>query len=606
MTETLGLKLITTFKDSFISAGSEIKKEFLQVFFNGLSTYIDNYYDKFSTTKTFIYRDEKIKFYDIFYPVALKTNKSKKTIAEIADLKKFFFEKKYITIIGTAGSGKSMLMKHIFLSTVNQFYSIPILVELRNLNNFDGTLVDYISNIISKNKLSRSEKITERILTEGSFIFLFDGYDEIFSDNKNKITKEIEDFVDLYNKNSYIITSRPGANAESLQRFENLYVQPLNKKQINEFINVQFSISDDKESIGKIISVIEKKENKDYAEYLSSPLLLSMFIFTFSNYPEIPKTKSKFYWNVFDTLCTKHDTFTKKGLWLHERKSKLSSDEFENLLRWFSYVSLFNGHYNFSEEYLVDNIKLIKDKLNLKSLVSDIIYDLSVSLSILIQDGTDYTFPHKSLQEYFTASLIKSLNVEQKQTIYKSKFITLEDNSSGGNQNFFKLCYEIDKQNFSKFFLVDNVKEFLSKVDITSEMTITKSICKAFELKLDFYLMNDEQEFLLKGMSYNAFAIDSFLIFFTSDTLLPKFGNPNKATTHIFDYLISISDKAEDYTTALIHLDKSWNKSIEIYIEESGILQDFNKIYHQILENLEKLERELQTESVNTQELLDI
>ena len=127
MTETIGFKLITLFKDPIIKFSSEIKDEFLQAFLNGMSSYVDNYYEKFSKTKTFIFRDERINFYDVFYPVNLKL-RNNQIISEIQDIKNFFFERKYVTIIGSAGSGKSMLTKHIFLSIVNQFYSLPILI----------------------------------------------------------------------------------------------------------------------------------------------------------------------------------------------------------------------------------------------------------------------------------------------------------------------------------------------------------------------------------------------------------------------------------------------------------------------------------------------
>ena len=41
---TVGLKLIETFKEPIKKIGAEIKDEFLQAFFNGMSNYVDNYY----------------------------------------------------------------------------------------------------------------------------------------------------------------------------------------------------------------------------------------------------------------------------------------------------------------------------------------------------------------------------------------------------------------------------------------------------------------------------------------------------------------------------------------------------------------------------------
>ena len=245
MVTTTIIQLLNAFKEPLSKISKDLKVEFLQLFDNGLPEYIQNYYDKYSMTKTFIYRDERVKFYDIFYPVTIK-NQTK--VKNLSDLKKLFNKRNFITIIGSAGSGKSMLMKHIFLSAVNSTFRIPIVLELRNLNDYDGSLSDYIVTTLCKNDLAKSSSLVDRILKEGNFLFLFDGYDEIYSASKDKITRNIEEFADTYNKNTFVITSRPGSNAESLQRFDNFYVQPLEKNQIREFIELQFKNHENSDS----------------------------------------------------------------------------------------------------------------------------------------------------------------------------------------------------------------------------------------------------------------------------------------------------------------------------------------------------------------------
>ena len=608
MTLTVGAQLLNTFKEPLLKITKDFKDEFLFLFNNGLSEYIDNFYDKYSKTKTFIYRDEKVNFYDIYFPVTLKSNTE--SISAITDLKVLFSNRKFITIIGSAGCGKSMFMKHIFLSAVNQTYRIPLVIELRNLNDYQGNITEYINKIITRNKIANSEKFIERVLEEGNFLFLLYGYDEIYSYSKDKITTELEEFVDTYSKNTFVITSRPGSNAESLQRFDNFYVQPLNKKQINEFVNLQFKNHESKESVGKIISVIEKPDNRDYKDYLSNPLLLSMFIFAFNNYPELPKIKNKFYWNVFDTLCTKHDSFTKKGFWLHERKSKLLNDDFENILKWFSYITIFKGKYNFDLEFLKSNLLDIKSKLKIDSNVDDIIYDLTVSISILIQDGTDLTFPHKSLQEYFTAILIKGLNEEQKKKIYEEKFNNLKKYTTGGNLNLFKLCYEIDKSYFSKYFLIPNTENFIKSLDNTSEDNLTKSFVEAFDLNI-FFSKNEDGTFQIGGCSYNNLPSDSFLSFFNLGSLLPfsRFKESETSTKHIKNLLetkLKLPTKKENFERKTLNIVDDWSDETSLFISESGINENFKKLYRNIVKSLEILKKEIDTENVNTKELLDI
>lgn len=595
--------LLATFKEPLVKKLNDISDEIGYVFNNTLNNYINNYYNKYSKTKTFIYRDEKIDFYEVFYPVTIKNRVSLCT--EIQQLKEVIFEEKYMTIIGSAGSGKSMLMKHIFLSCIHQFYTIPIVVELRNLNDLDITIFDYISNILIRNKLAKSEKILERILKEGNFIFLFDGYDEIFSDNKNKITNEIEELVDLYPDNAFVITSRPGANAESFQRFNNYFVQPLTPKQVNEFVSIQFKNHESKESIGKIITVIEKPENKDYLDYFTNPLLLSMFIFTFSSHPEIPKKKSKFYWNVFDTLCTKHDTFTKKGFWLHERRSKLKNEELELILKWFSYISLFKGKYNFDVEYLKQTLTSIAEKFKFECDVEDLIYDLSVSISILIQDGNEYSFPHKSLQEYFVAMLIQSLDEHQKKDVYTEKFKLLTHKTTGGNQNFFRLCNEVDQTAFLKYFIIPIGENYIKMDSSVDKMSRLKNFLTYFNFSID--LMKNESGELRAGYGYRVHPIQIFTDFcnisFLShlDITNTECLNNLKTVPSVNDWLIDTQNKK--HFELFLHDVFDY---VGEYFQCSGMISWEYKFKKIVSIKILELKSQIREDYISTSELLDL
>lgn len=603
---SVGAKLIETFKDQLLNLGNNIKDEYLFIYKNGLIDYINNFYEKYSSIKTFIYRDEKVNFYDIYYPIKIQ---NKKNSIEINNFNEIFENYQYLTIIGNAGSGKSMLIKHIFLSSVANCKRIPIIIELRNLNDCNETIEEYITRIISQNKISPNHKITERILKEGNFIFLLDGYDEIYSENKNKITTDIENFVDRYNKNVFIVTSRPGANAESLSRFDNFEVQSLEEFEIHEFIKMQLRLQENDELERKIMYEIDKHENDEYREYLSSPLLLSMFIFTFNNYPELPKQKSKFYWNVFDTLCSKHDSFTKAGGWQHERKSGLKNDELETILKWFSYVSLFEGKYNFDEEYLSNLLKKISTKLSIHIDFDNVLYDLTTSVSILIQDGIEYTFPHKSLQEYFAASLIKSLNNDQKIKIYTERFSKFFDLSSGGNENFYKLCYELDKINFLKFFLIPQLKLAFPE-NKNDKNEIFNIICE--NIGIEYMILTEKYKKIKAGFIFFSSTKYIDLSLSTNDRFELSKPKEIKILNEEFkNYLFIKSKDSNIYKKIGMYHIRFENISHMDYqmidfIKKNGIIDDVYNLYNNIWNYIDKLEQEIEKDEKGISELLDI
>jgi len=430
------------------------KDEISNAFKEGLFNYLHSQTEKFYYTNNFLHRTKKLKFSKIYYPI--KATYEKLT-TDFSDLKGVFEEYKFIQIIGQAGSGKSTLVNYIFLNSFKSLKKIPILIELRNLNSYEKSLENYILEKILTLKIKPSKSILKRELTSGNFFILLDGYDEITSNRKNNIDVEINDFFDRYSKNYALLTTRPGNGNEFRNRFYSFNVQSLTKEEIPNFIDMQ--VFDEQRKI-ELIKVINKASNSDYKDYLSNPLLLSMFILAFESHPEIPKRKSSFYRNVFDTLYSKHDGITKSGF-PREKKSRLQREDFENILSIFSYISLIDSKYNFTEEYITDTLIKVRTKyVKFESSIEDIIFDLRTSISILSKDGFEYKFPHRSLQEYFTALFISRLTFDKKPKAY-IKLKNLMKASKDRSSNLLNLCFELDEMSFEKYFYLPCLEDAL-------------------------------------------------------------------------------------------------------------------------------------------------
>jgi predicted NACHT family NTPase len=282
---------------------------------------------------------------------------------------------------------------------------------LRYLNEFKGNINNYIFDEIFKyQRLGVSTNIIERLLDSGSFVFFFDGYDELNSSIKEQTTSDIDNFVKRFNVNNYLITSRPFTNIDLMPLFTNFLVCDLEEGEIASFVKKQLP-PDETEIAEKIIKTINKRENIGYRTFLSNPLLLSMFILTFQSYADVPQKRSDFYDQVFDTLFSVHDSMSKLA-YVREKQSNLNKEQFEEVLRLFSFLSFFDEKFLFPRNYLEEKLSLIKEKKkNIQFDNSKFINDLQVAIGILNIEGLDYTFPHRSLQEYFAASYIRLLLV---------------------------------------------------------------------------------------------------------------------------------------------------------------------------------------------------
>ncbi|GAB1464379.1 hypothetical protein MASR2M52_24890 [Pedobacter sp.] len=423
-------------------------------------------------------------------------------------IKELFSDKQYITLIGSAGSGKSTIIKHLFLNAIDTHFKIPIKIELRYLNEYDGSIIEYIKeNIFKLSKLASNDRIIERLMKSGDFVFFLDGYDEISSNKKERITKQIDDLVKLYNKNCYVLTTRPYTEIEMLPLFHNFEVCELSDDDINQFIRKQIPATE-AELIDKIIEAINNPENRSYKSFLSNPLLLSMFILTFQSYSSIPQKRSVFYSQVFDALFSVHDSMSKLAF-VREKQSGLSKEQIIEVMELFSFLSYFEEKFIFTSNYLNSKLDSIKEKkVNIKFDNQKLISDLQIAIGIINQDGTEYTFPHRSLQEYFTALYISSLSDPNKEIVYK-KIVASLTNDRGyrinSKDNFHLILSELDEEGVIKFAIIPFLENYKRKLQL-SKMVYKTIIDRFVQLETfysSFYPILKEGELMRQNNLYS-------------------------------------------------------------------------------------------------------
>ena len=521
-------ELVTTFLGdrliNILKAGTnKIADEVCHFANNKILEYLSIEYERNSKTKTILHRSEPVDLNKFYQPLFLcKTSERWNRISLIdvekristENIKDLFGKNSCITIIGTAGSGKSTLVKYLFVDTITRKYKIPLKIELRYLNNYAGDLLEYIKNeVIKFYNIGEGDYIVEKLLSSGEFIMFFDGFDEISSNRKDEITRSICQITKKYSRNKYILTSRPFVNIELLENFHNYEVCDLSIEEIKSFIEKQFNETE-KELAEKIIQTINSEDVQTYKSFLSNPLLLSMFIITYQTDSNIPQKRSDYYNQVFNTLYSVHDTSSKLGF-VREKKSGLSKENFVEILKRFSFKSFFNQNYTFTTEYFENRLQEIKKDLRLSFRNEDIIYDLEVAIGILTQDGLDITYPHRSLQEYFAALFVTTIAYENKLKVYgflyKLFVNILNDRKIGdNNSNFFLLLSEIDTIEFQKRLIIPFLKEISIRVNGISETSEVISFFTSIN-SISFLIDSDmKRDFNKEHENYNI-VFDNYL-----------------------------------------------------------------------------------------------
>lgn len=409
--------------DSFIASYTNIFSEHLQAT-----------QQRCSSIKTILHRDIPVSLESQYVTIYFE-NSSETEIAD-AELSRTIEEVgSAIVICGLAGSGKSMFMKWCALNLIERIphtQRIPLFVEVREIT--EEILSSNLENMIFSNISTNDSKSTidQFIigLSQGQFIIMLDGLDEVPIKYREKLLQSIFDFKRRFTKASIICSTRPDRQIESSNHLTVMRVKEMN---LNQIVNViENSLFDNTKKTAFIKSLKSNLYN-EHKSFLSNPLLATIMLITYDVGVSVPNKLSLFYSQVYESLFFKHDS--SKGVYEREHYSKLDIDEFERIFRTFCFQSYASSKVSFLRTDLTSSVKAAIKQSRSAVDANDFINDCTKSLCLMQEDGIYISFVHRSFQEYFTAKFIDSYNGPQ--------YINLVDGiilKTFGDSTFRMLC----------------------------------------------------------------------------------------------------------------------------------------------------------------------
>lgn len=425
--------------------------------------YLTRAYEKYSKVKTILYKNEPRYLYDFFvYNSITQTGLNRKTKKQIncSSVQNVMNLNKYTTILGSGGTGKSILMKHFFISALIEGKAIPIFAELRNFSSSEQ-IESFLYRIISNLGFNLEIEYFEYALKNGTFLILFDGYDEMSTNVQKEFYKQIDIFCDKYPSNYLIVSSRPCDDFYGWQRFSIYNAMPLSKTQAMELVN---KIDYDTEIKNKFLSRLETDLYESHKSFASNPLLLSIMLMTFDNFADIPEKRHIFYSNAFDTLYSIHDAT--KGGYKRDLKSGLSSQEFKKVFSCFCFMTYLGDNTEFTRDKLLDFFQsIIYKPANFDK--EAYIEDLVSSVCLLYLEGTNYIFTHRSFQEYFTALYLLQMNDEEQKNA--CQFILNYCEGTLRTDSVFEMLFDMNPDRFEQNFALPTLEKVLATASIDSD-----------------------------------------------------------------------------------------------------------------------------------------
>ena len=312
----------------------------------------------------------------------------------------------FVIIIGTGGVGKSMMIRHLLLDAIDHYSDngvVPIFLMLKDYDVGNYSLLEYmVAKIRNFSPGITAEHLTT-LLDAGRCLLLLDGLDEIGTKQADAFEKKLEEFIDRFPDNQYVVSSRPHRTFSAYSRFTILKIRPFTKDQALALVD-KFECSVDDSSIkAEFRATLESTLYTTHRQFAENPLLLTIMYMTYELFREVPSKMHLFYRDAYDALSKNHDAL--KGL-KRPSETGLAADEFAEWFSEFCARTYYDEKYEFTEfefagyfNSLTQHVKR-PDRCITAQAFRD---DLCDNLCLMYFESGKYHFTHRSFQEYFCA-----------------------------------------------------------------------------------------------------------------------------------------------------------------------------------------------------------
>ena len=414
-----GYKVLFALVGATDSKSTEVKTDDsyvqLQMIDEGpVGLYLAKLQDKYLKAKTLLYKHEPVplhNFYvcnNIIEKIPVKSRFSTSMSYSIKVMENVTAEKiekcsRFVIIAGTGGLGKSMMLQHLLLDAIAQYESnriMPVFIQVRDYPGAGCDTFEYLFSKVDLFGTGITRDFFKTMLNNGRLLFLLDGLDEIGVNKETVFEKGLDEFIDRYPFNYYIISSRPHRSFVSYSRFTVLQLQPFTKQQSLELIDKLVFRPEIKDEFRE---QLDDHLYRDHMDFANNPLLLTIMLMTFDRCHDVPKKMHIFYREAFATLAKDHDA---SKPYARPLKTGLSIDRFEMYFAEFCSRSYHDEKFEFTEGEIAayyDSLLERKKDTNVTATAEDFIYDAQSNLCLMFYEGGKYFFSHRSFQEYFCA-----------------------------------------------------------------------------------------------------------------------------------------------------------------------------------------------------------
>ncbi len=361
---------------------------------------------KLRLVKTLWQAEKAIDLATFFVPPFAMVKQKRTRVVSLDNLKET-----HCLVEGTVGQGKSILLRYLASMEVHNRRALPIFTELRRVaanQSLQGRILEDLSGL----GFDIDWPTFEVLASSGKIALFLDAFDEVAEERREEIRAAIDDLCTHHPNLPIVVSSRPSCGIAESTALAVVPLCPLNLAEAKEVITK--AEHDEYAALG-IIKGIEA-QGRQISQLLTTPLMVALLVFKYRASGAIPENEVAFYGDLFPLLLRRHDRH--KGGYERPRKSKLSDDQLGACFDGVCYATRKIGKGVFSRQDMLNIVTQAAQAVAVPTPPDVFLRDISQITCLLLEEGSEFRFIHKSIQEFHAASFIRSRPDAQAEMFY--------------------------------------------------------------------------------------------------------------------------------------------------------------------------------------------
>ena len=383
--------------------------------------------------------------------------RTKERAIENATLDSIAGYSKKVILVANGGMGKSVMLQHLFLTSIQEHKNtgvLPIMVRLRDFSENHDLFHNHIVKAATLYDENLTSEKVKNLMLSGKCQILLDGADEIDPSDMKSFQRQIVELTDRYPHNQYLVSSRESDVINGIEGFAKLFLRPFTKEQSIALVEKLLADKEGTDINTEIRDLVDGEYLQKHRVFAANPMLLTFVVMNHLIAENFQAGKRLFYGTVYNAIVYDHDE--RKVGYSRIFRSARDAEEFTKVFREFCSVTYLKHQVEFDRGNFEGYFNGLASKDTLenprKMTCNNFIHDACSTACMMYEENTQILYIDPGFQEYLFAQYYFFAQPEKLESLGRSLWSTAAADFDGTDA--FEMLHEFSQEKFERTLLL--------------------------------------------------------------------------------------------------------------------------------------------------------